>query len=275
MAGWVATGLVVYGGLVAGIYLFQRQLLYHPATSTPEPALSHVPDMRAVRLSTDDGLDLLAWYKAPTPGRDLAIYFHGNAGNIGHRGWKARRLIDAGMGVLLVSWRGFGGNRGSPSEDGLMRDARAALAFAIGAGVKPGRVVLYGESLGSGIAVTLAAEQANSGDPVGAVVLEAPYSSIAEVAQHHYFYIPAKLLIRDKFDSLSRIAAIKAPLLVVHGELDRTIPIRFAKALFARAVEPKQAVWLPNANHNDIYEHGAGEAILSFLAKVSGYPRSP
>ncbi|MCC6469206.1 MAG: alpha/beta fold hydrolase [Alphaproteobacteria bacterium] len=275
MAGWLATGAVVYGGLVTALYLFQRQLLYHPATATPDLAASHVPDMRAVRLATDDGLDLLAWYKAPPPGRALVIMFHGNAGHIGHRGWKARRYLDAGYGVMLVSWRGFGGNRGSPSEEGLMRDGRAALAFAIGEGVKPARLVFYGESLGSGIAVALAAEQGAAGDPVGAVVLEAPYSSIAEVAQHHYFYIPARHLIRDKFDSMARIAGIKAPLLVVHGELDRTIPVHFARALYDRAVEPKEAVWLPAAGHNDVYDHGAGEAVLAFLARVNGFPRSP
>lgn len=265
MAGWVATGLAVYGGLVAALFLFQRQLLYHPATSTPDPALSQVPDMRPVRLKTDDGLDLLAWYKPPAEGGRLAIYFHGNAGNIGHRGWKARRLIDGGLGVLLVSWRGFGGNAGSPSEDGLLHDARAALAFAVGEGIAPGRVVLYGESLGSGVAVALAAEQAAAGSPVGALVLEAPYTSIAEVAQHHYFYIPAKYLVRDRFDSAARIAQVKAPLLVIHGERDRTIPVRFARELFARAAEPKEAVWLPAAGHNDIFEHGAWERLFAFL----------
>jgi hypothetical protein len=267
MAGWVATGLAVYGGLVAGLYLFQRQLLYHPATSTPEPALSHVPDMRPVRLSTEDGLELLAWYKPPVPGGNLVVYLHGNAGNIGHRGWKVRPMLDAGMGVLLVSWRGFGGNRGSPSEEGLVRDGRAALAFAVGEGISPGRIAFYGESLGSGVAVTVAAEQAAAGDPVAALVLEAPYSSIADVAQHHYFYVPARLLLRDKFDAAARIASVKAPVLIVHGEQDRTIPIRFAKALFDRAVEPKEALWLPAAGHNDIFDHGAWDKVLAFLQR--------
>lgn len=275
MAGWIATGLVVYGGMLTALYLFQRQLLYHPSTSLPDLARAGVTDMRPVTLRTEDGLDLLAWYKPAPQGRPLVIVYHGNAGTIGNRGHKARRFIDAGYGVLLVSWRGFAGNAGSPSEDGLMRDARAAVAFAVGEGVAPARLILYGESLGSGLAVAMAAEQAGSGHPVAAVILEAPYTTIPEVAQHHYFYVPALYLVRDKYDSRARIAAIAAPLLIVHGELDRTVPIRFGRALFDAAKEPKQAAWLATASHNDVYEHGAWEAIRGFLEKLSAPARSP
>jgi fermentation-respiration switch protein FrsA (DUF1100 family) len=266
MAGWLAAGLVVYGGLLVGLYVFQRQLLYHPSTTVPDRARAGVPDMRTVQLKTDDGLDLLAWYKPPTaPGGKLVILFHGNAGNIGHRAHKARRFLDAGFGVLLVGWRGFAGNPGGPSEDGLMRDARAAMAFARAEGVAPGRIALYGESLGSGLAVAMAAEAADAGTPVAGVILEAPYTTIPAVAQHHYFYVPATLLVHDKYDSLGRIARIKAPLLVVHGVRDRTVPVRFGEALFAAAAEPKQALWLPDATHNNVYEFGAGERVVAFL----------
>jgi len=268
MAAWLATGAMIYGGLLAGLYLFQRQLLYHPARSTPDLAQSGVPDMRPVRLKTADGLDLLAWYKPPMPGRRVLLFFHGNAGHIGHRGWKARPFLDAGYGVLLLSWRGFGGNDGSPSEAGLLNDARAALAFAASQGVAHRQVALYGESLGSGLAVQLAAEAAGTGQPVGAVVLEAPYTSIAEVAQHHYFYVPARYMVSDKFDSTTRIAAIGAPLLIVHGERDRTVPVRFGRELFDAAVQPKQAAWLQDAGHNDLYEFGAAERVRRFIEQL-------
>ncbi|MBL8706608.1 MAG: alpha/beta hydrolase [Rhodospirillales bacterium] len=266
MAGWLVTGLVVYGGLLAGLYVFQRQLLYHPSATVPDRARAGVADMRAVALRTEDGLDLLAWYKPPAaPGGRLVILFHGNAGNIGHRAHKARRFLDAGFGVLLVSWRGFAGNAGAPSEEGLMRDARAAMAFARAEGFTPGRIAFYGESLGSGLAVAMAAEAADAGTPVAGVVLEAPYTTIPAVAQHHYFYVPATLLVHDKFDSLSRIARIKTPLLVVHGVRDRTVPVRFGEMLFAAAREPKQALWLSEAAHNNVYEFGAGERVVAFL----------
>ncbi len=270
MAGWLATGAVVYGGLLTGLYLFQRQLLYHPASSVPDATQAGVPDMRPVALAAADGIGLLAWYRAQRPGKKLLIYFHGNAGHIGHRGYKARRYLDAGQGMLLVSWRGFGGNAGKPTEQGLTLDARAALDFALNTGVAPKDIVLYGESLGSGPAVILAAEAAAAGKPLGAVVLEAPYTSMADLAQHHYFYIPARYLLTDKFDAAASVAGIAAPLFVVHGERDRTVPIQFGRALFAAAREPKQAAWLPNAEHNDLYDHGAGQAVLKFL---DGLPR--
>ena len=265
MAGWLATGLIVYGGLLVGLYLFQRQLLYHPSPTVPDRVRAGAADMAEVVLVTEDGLKLLAWYKPPPPGGRLVILFHGNAGNIGHRAHKARRFIAAGNGALLVAWRGFAGNSGSPSEEGLLRDARAAMEFAAAEGIPPGRVALYGESLGSGPAVAMAAEAAAAGTPVSAVMLEAPYTTIPDVAQHHYFYVPAKLLVHDRFDSAARIAAIGAPLLIVHGERDRTVPVRFGKALFALAREPKRAVWLPAAAHNDVFDHGAGEAVEAFL----------
>jgi fermentation-respiration switch protein FrsA (DUF1100 family) len=260
----------VYGGLLAGLYLFQRQLLYHPSTSVPDIAASGVPEMRPVVLAAADGIDLLAWHRPARPGGKLLIYFHGNAGHIGHRGYKARPYLVAGHGMLLVSWRGFGGNAGKPSERGLMLDARAALEFAVRAGVPPKDIVLYGESLGSGPAVILAAESAASGSKLGAVVLEAPYTSMADLAQHHYFYVPARHLLADKFEAAARVAEIAAPLFVVHGERDRTVPVQFGRALFDAAREPKQAAWLPQAEHNDLYDHGAAEAVLKFL---DGLPR--
>ncbi|MGQ0677427.1 MAG: alpha/beta hydrolase [Rhodospirillales bacterium] len=265
MLGWLATGAVVYGGLLAGLYLFQRQMLYHPSASVPDVAESGVPDMRPVALAAEDGVNLLAWFRPPSPGRKLLVYFHGNAGHIGHRGHKARSYLDAGHGVLLVSWRGFGGNAGRPTEQGLMRDARAALKFALGTGAAPRDVVLYGESLGSGPAVILAAESAAAGKPLGGVALESPYTSMADLAQHHYFYVPARWLLADRFEAAGRVADIGAPLLVVHGERDRTIPAKFGRALFDLAREPKRAAWLPLAEHNDLYDHGADRAVLNFL----------
>lgn len=154
-----------------------------------------------------------------------------------------------------------------PSEDGLFADARAWLAVALDNGFGPDKVVLYGESLGTGPAVRLASEMAENKTPVAAVVLEAPYTTLVDVAQHHYPYTPVKWLIRDAYDSLSRIGRIYAPLIVIHGTEDSTIPIKFGKVLFAAAAEPKLAHWVKEAGHNNLYDFAAAEVIDNFLAR--------
>jgi fermentation-respiration switch protein FrsA (DUF1100 family) len=219
--------------------------------------------MAPVKIATADGLDLLAWYHSP-PNRTapLIVLFHGNGGTIEIRAAKARTYISAGFGVLLPEYRGYGGNPGSPSEAGLYADGRAALAFASAQGIAPDHWVLLGESLGTGVAVQMATEQR-----VAALVLEAPYSSIADVAQSHFPLLPVWWLIRDRFDSAEKIARVAVPLFVIHGERDGTIPVRFGRALFAAASEPKEAMWLPDAGHGVIGKHAVDAAVLDFLKR--------
>lgn len=267
----VAVG--AYAVVIAGLYLFQRHLLYHPSASQPDRAHAGVPDMTAVALTTDDGLTLVSWYAAAHDGAPTLVYFHGNAGHIGHRGFKVRPYLDAGWGVMLVGYRGYGGNPGAPSEAGLYADARAALAFLDVQGVPAGRRLLYGESLGTGIAVRMAAEAAGVRTAaVGAVILEAPYTAISDVAAEHYPFVPARRMIRDRFDAASRIDAIGAPLLVVHGERDHVIPIHFGKTLFAAAAEPKLAHWIETAGHNDLHDHGLTQRVMAFVAGLVAIP---
>lgn len=255
---------LAYAFTVAGLYLVQRSLLYFPDRSVPDPARYGLADaITPIDYRTADGLVLSAWYR-PAARTDQAtiVYFHGNAGHHGDRGPVVRYLWEAGYGVLLAGYRGYGGNPGTPSEAGLAADARAAVDWLTEQGVAPGCMVLYGESLGSGVAVRLASET-----PVAAVLLESPFSSIADVGQAQYPIFPVKLLLRDRFDSLSRIAGIGAPLLVMHGEADRTVPIRFGRRLFDAAVEPKRAWWVPAAGHVDLHRHGASDVVLEFLAE--------
>ena len=224
MTNLIATVTGVYVVIVAALFVFQRNLMYYPDTTVPSPAASGVSEMEAVSLATDDGLRLLAWYRAAVEGRATVVYFHGNGGHLGHRGDKVRPYLDAGLGVLLVSYRGYAGNPGSPTEDGLYADGRAALDFLAERGVGPAGVVLYGESLGSGVAVELAHRRAAS-EPVAAVVLESPFSTVPDVAQAHYPFVPARWMVKDRFDSVAKIAAIGAPLLILHGVRDRVSPI--------------------------------------------------
>ncbi len=260
---------VVYVVFVAALYVFQRNIMYFPDSSVPSTVHSGVPEMQPVTLETEDGLKLLAWYRA-AEGKPVLVYFHGNAGNIGARGFKVRPYLDAGFGVLLVSYRGYGGNRGSPTEEGLYADGRAALDFLKARGVAPERTVLYGESLGTGIAVQLASELAPE-NPVAALVLEAPLTSVGDVAAHHYPFVPgARLLVKDHFDSAAKIARINAPVLIIHGERDRTIPVKFGRMLFEAAAEPKESRWLARGDHNDLYDFGAAQVVVEFLNRRLG-----
>jgi fermentation-respiration switch protein FrsA (DUF1100 family) len=263
-----AAGRILLGLLVGYVLIslaacaLQDSLLYFPDTSRPDPARFGVPDMAPVELRTADGLALLAWYK---PGDPTLVLLHGNGGHIGHRGFKVRPWLDAGVGVLLVEWRGYGGNPGKPGEAGFRDDGRAALDFLAARGVAPERVVLYGESLGTGIAVMLAAER-----PIGALVLEAPYDSIAALAAWHYPFLPVNLLIRDRYDAGAAAPKVKAPVLAVHGEADDIVPPRFGQALHDALPPPKQRMLVPRAGHNDLDRFGLDRVVLEFLA---AYPK--
>jgi hypothetical protein len=262
LLGFAAVG---YAALVGGLYLFQRQLLYLPDRTRPELVGLDRLGVRETMLSTEDGLSLLSWYLPPHPGQPVIAYFHGNGGHIGYRIQRLLRFARQEFGVLMLEYRGYGSNPGTPSEAGFYADGRAALAFLEREGVAPNRLVLYGESLGSGVAVQLAAQH-----DIAALILEAPPTSVAEVAQCHFPYVPAARLVTDRFDSLSRIGKVRAPILVLHGENDRVVPIRFGRALFNAAPEPKEGWFVPDAGHEDLVRYGALDAVVSFIERRLG-----
>ena len=258
-------GYILFTGVIG---CSQRRLMYHPDNSAPILGDAGVPDMAAVTLKTADGLDLLAWHRSATrEGAPTVIYLHGNAGHIGHRGHKVRPYLDAGYGVLLVSWRGYGGNPGSPTEQGFYDDARAAFDFLEAQGVAAADIVVYGESIGGGAAGQLATER-----EIGALVLEAPFTSAPDVAQRAYWFLPARYILLDRFESKSKIGDIDAPLFIVHGERDQVVPVDMGRSLLAAANEPKDARFFPGAGHNDLYDYGAAQAVLEFLART--FPES-
>jgi uncharacterized protein len=257
---------LVYVLVIALLFVFQRRVIYHPNPTRVEPAQYGVPQMREVSLATKDDLDLLAWWRPPQRNNaPVLIFFHGNAGHIGFRASKVRPYLDAGWGVLLTSWRGYSGNPGHPTEQGLYADARAALAFLAQNEVPVENIVLYGESLGSGVAVQMAAETEKS---FRALVLEAPYTSITDVAARRFPFAPTRWLVRDRFDSMAKISRIREPVFVVHGERDGVIPVELGRKLFHAANNPKAAKFLPAAGHNDLYEHGAVGFIVDFIDKI-------
>jgi fermentation-respiration switch protein FrsA (DUF1100 family) len=194
--------------------------------------------------------------------REVVIVFNGNAGNRGMRAPLAAALAERGMAVLLTDYRGYGGNPGSPSEQGLFRDARAALAYvAARRDVDRSRIVYFGESLGTAVAAALATEH-----PPHALVLRSPFTSLLDIGRHHYPFLPVGLVLRDRFDTLSRIRQIACPLLVIGGDRDGIIPISSTRTVYEAAPEPKQLLVLSNIDHND-WELLAGKQMIDTIVK--------
>jgi fermentation-respiration switch protein FrsA (DUF1100 family) len=261
--------VIVYAMVVGILWFMQRDMLYHRSAGAPmlnDPVL--LPKRAIVCLATEDGLDLRSWYfRAARQDAPTVLFLHGNAGDIGNHMPFAKFLIEAGYGVLALEYRGYGGNPGSPDEAGLIADGRAGFAFLEAQGIPDSGIVLFGESLGTGVAVQLAAEH-----PVRAMVLRAPYTSIPDVAASLLPYIPARWLVRDRFDSLAKIARSKAPLFVFHGANDLLIPLALGRKLFDAASGPKTWLTVEGAGHNDVQTPEAERAVLDFLAQLPPAP---
>lgn len=248
-----------YVALVALLYVMQRAMLYHPpATHMPGPA-AILPEARQVVLDTSDGEKVIAWHVSPRGDKPVVVYFPGNGELIASRTARYRALMADGVGIIALSYRGYGGSTGTPTEAGLHRDAAAAYAFAA-AHYKPDRIVLWGHSLGTGVAVKLASEK-----PVAKLILEAPYSSTADVAVARFPFVPVRWLMKDQYHSDLWIGAVRAPLLIMHGGRDGVIPLRFAKRLFALAHEPKRFILYDKGRHNDLDDYGATKDALAFI----------
>ncbi|MBA2711214.1 MAG: alpha/beta fold hydrolase [Tatlockia sp.] len=240
------------------IYLFQRQLIYFPSREIPNRSLFQAEDMQEISLPTTDGLKLLAWFKPAFPNKPTLLYLHGNAGHIGHRMTLIRQLLSTGFGVFLLEYRGYGGNKGKPSEQGLYIDARSAVHFLEQQGVPPQHLVVYGESLGTGVAVKMASEF-----QICALILQSPFSSLSAVARYHYPWI----FIRpsDKFNSLALIDIIKAPLLILHGKSDPVVPFDQGLELYNQAIEPKKMIAFDNKGHNNLWDYQFAFEIINFI----------
>jgi fermentation-respiration switch protein FrsA (DUF1100 family) len=257
---WLLIGLAAaYAVVLAAMYVFQRSLMYFPDPRRTAPALAGLPEASEIELVSADGERLVAWHSPPQPGRPLIIYFQGNAGGLDLRAGRFRKLIEDGNGLLALCYRGYGGSSGRPSEIGLIADALAAYEFAARE-VGPKRIVLFGESLGTAVAVALASER-----EIGALILDAPFTSAVDIGAAAYRFIPVRWFMRDPFYSDRRIAKVRAPILVLHGERDVVVPVRFGERLFALANEPKRMHRFPLGGHVNLDEHGAMPVVKEFL----------
>ena len=236
--------LVAYLVVIIFIYFYQRNLLYHPLENNyqnDKPQFNY----DEVSIKVDDEITLKSWLV----NKDLEkfktlLIFHGNAGNLSNRIYKLNELNKLDLNILLISWRGFSGNKGSPSEKNLYQDARAAVKWLNEKKVKNNQIVLYGESLGTGVAVEIARNS-----DFNSVILESPFTSIENSAKIYYPYLPVKLLLKDRFDSINKIEMINIPILIMHGEKDDVVPIFMGKELFDKANNPKHSYFTPDDDH--------------------------
>jgi len=249
-----ATAVVVLVIFVA--FLEQRRLIYVPTRGGAHPREAGLAQAEAARFTADDGVGLHGWFlPAARSRRDLALLFcHGNSGNASHREPVLMRGAAIGLDVLVFDYRGYGfSDDVPPSEDGLYRDGRAALAWLQRrTGLPPERIVIDGESLGTGVAIQLATELGPRAP--AALVLEAPFTRLADAGVVVYPWLPVRWLLRERYDNLAKIGSVHAPLLIVHGTRDRIVPIEQGRALLERAAEPKRMLVVKGAGHGDLWD---------------------
>jgi len=261
--GWILTLTLVYGVFIGSLGLMQRHLMYFPDGARFVPQEWALKELDPLDVTTEDGLKITSWYRpALTPDKLTVVFFQGNAGHLGYRNYKVRPWLDAGYGVLMIGYRGFG-NPGAPSEEGLYMDAQASIDAIRAKGIPENGLVFYGESMGTGVATQMATEYS-----AAALILESPYTSVPDVGSDRYPLVPVRWLLRDHYDSLAKIKDVHMPFLLLHGEMDQVVPVKFGKKLFAAANEPKQAVYVPDAGHNNVYNLKVQQIVLNFLADL-------
>ena len=259
----LAVAYVLLG--VAG-YFGQRKLMYFPDRARVQPAEVGLPDVAERVLKTPDGARVVAWYGKARPGQPTLLYFHGNGGSLSIRAERIRRFMGEGWGVYMMTYRGYGGSTGEPTEAHNVADARLAYGALVLEGVAPTSIIAYGESLGTGIATRIAIER-----EVGGLILEAPYTSIVDVAAQAYPFLPVRLFLVDRYETSKYIANVKVPLLIVHGERDGVIPVAMGKELHRLANEPKRIVVFPEGRHSNLYVDGnkALDVVRSWMLSLS------
>lgn len=259
------TVVVAYVAAFTALYFAQNRLLYNIDPVRTLPAAAGLEGVQEVQLKTPDGATLIGWHGRARAGQPTLLYFHGQGGTLVARKARVQRFMNEGWGVYMITWRGYGGSTGTPSEAHNVADAGVAYQALRATGVQARDIVLYGESLGTGVAVQLATRV-----PAAGLILDAPYTSTADVAAERFPWFAVRLAMRDTYNSRRFITDVRLPVLILHGERDTIIPVHFGKALFGAANEPKTLALFPNGHHTDLYFHGALDKVRAFLQRVRG-----
>jgi len=256
--------LLSYFFIVILVYTFQRNLLYHPSENNyyGDDLLVSV---ERVKIKTQDNIELLSWYhNKDINNYKTILFFHGNAGSLENRIHKINHFKNMNVNFLLVAWRGFSGNKGQPTEEGLYEDARSAVSWLKSKGVLEKNIVLYGESLGTGVATEIAQDNNFAG-----IILESPFTSMIEAGKNVYPYLPVKLLLKDKYESYKKIKKIKIPILIMHGEVDNIVPFYMGKKMYELANEPKYFYFSKYDDHMMEYNQNLLKALKDFINSLN------
>tara|TARA_X000000368_G_scaffold408471_1_gene389144 strand:- start:193 stop:1008 length:816 start_codon:yes stop_codon:yes gene_type:complete len=256
--------VLVYLLVTIGLYVFQRNLLYHPTENNYSGDRLTI-NIEKIKIITEDDIELLAWYhKKDIKKYKTILYLHGNAGSLENRIHKINHFDDININFLLLAWRGFNGNAGKPTEQGLYQDARSAVKWLINQGVTEENIIIYGESLGTGVATEIAQNQNFAG-----IVLESPFTSMIAAGKSKYPIFPIKLLLKDKYENDKKIKNIMSPILVMHGEVDKIVPFWMGEKIFQLANEPKYSYFSKYDNHMMEYDEKLIYALKTFIKSLN------
>lgn len=253
--------VALYLLFVALGYLFQRYIIYRPSHDIPKSSESRAIDMTVVGLKSGKGLLLKSWYKRAVEGQPTLIYFQGNMGDIGDRAPLIRPYLDKGIGVLLVGYRGYGGNPGRPTEKGLYDDAQAAWDYLRQQQIPSRCIVVYGESIGAALAIELATERS-----VAATILQSPFTSLVELGKYHYPIFPIDWILKDRYLNNNKMGKINSPLLMLIAREDRIVPVSQSRRLFELANRPKEIKFYEGVGHNEIHPL-VQQDVIKFIGK--------
>ena len=256
--------ILVYFFLLVFLYFYQRNLMYHPNENNyfDDKLLVNI---EKVKIRTQDGLNLLGWYHEKDIIKNKTIlFFHGNAGSLENRIHKLNHFQNMKVNFLIIAWRGFSGNQGKPSETGLYEDGESAIRWLLKKGIDEKNIVIYGESLGTGVATHLSQNRNFAG-----IILETPFTSMIDAAKKFYPYIPVSFLLKDKYENKNKIKNIKFPILVMHGEKDQIVPFDMGKKIFEIANEPKYSYFTKYDNHMMEYDDSLVKTLNSFLSNLN------
>ena len=258
--GSIILGLIIYLVILGYIYIFQRNLLYHPSVNgyMDDPIQFKYSE---IKIPTQDGIEIKGWFhEKDLVNKKTILFFHGNAGELSNRNYKLNEFSKMDINFLIIAWRGFSGNEGKPTEKGLYQDANSAMDWLKSKGVKEEKLILYGESLGTGIATEVAQNKKLAG-----VILESPYTSMTELAGKYYPLLPVKLLLKDRYESIKKIKNIHSPILIMHGGMDLIVPFQMGAKLYEAANEPKFKYFITNDDHMMRYDQNLIQQLKSFI----------
>ena len=260
----IITISLIYLSVLVLLFLFQRNLLYHPNVNSYFNDKLRV-DIKEVQIRTSDNISLLGWFHEKDLNKfKTIVYFHGNAGKLENRIHKLNHFKDMDVNFLIISWRGFSGNSGKPSEQGLYKDGNSAIDWLKKMGLVDKDIILYGESLGTGIATQIAQNKKFAG-----LILETPFTSMIDAAKNVYPFIPVSILLKDKYENNKKIQNINIPILVMHGEIDKIVPFKMGKKIYEMANQPKYSYFTKYDNHMMEYDKKLVSALKLFIESLN------